>query len=736
MSQDQGKPLRQEKIRKRQELLKRGVNPYPHDWSKKRASSVQLIKIFKKRELASEKSEAGQEKTQHIAGRLMRKRGMGKAAFFNIQDEFGELQCYIKKEDFFNNSHKESGETSANNNSYEESRETSANNNSYEESRGASANNNSYEESAKSPLNSWEIWKLSDIGDILGLSGELFRTKKGEISLRVKSLRMLCKSLETLPEKYHGLEDKELKYRYRHLDLVMSKKSREVFKTRSKIIREIRSFMNKKGFMEVETPVLQSLYGGAVATPFETYFRRLNNQKMYLKISPEIYLKKLIVGGFEKVFEIGKNFRNEGLDRSHNPEFTMMEYYEAYTDYKDQMKFFEELICHVAVQIKKEDEDRSDKRESEGGLKFLYQGRELDLTPPWIQISPRQFEDLLCSLGSCSNEGKDKTVESFIFEYQGKKESPKDFFEILNKKIQEQREDRESFFEITDKKIQEKREAGENFSEVTNKSIQEQREAGENFSEVTNKSIQRQKTNSKLDFKKFWEEIRGAKRGQKRESPIQMDNEGKKEETKLDREQMFSRYKLLLAYANYIEPEGNFKKFDQLLNQHNDPSAEQISSYKEELSLMALELTVEKYFWHPVFIMDFPIKVSPLTKAHRSQPGLVERFEPYMAGMEIGNAYTELNDPLEQKERLEKQERYSEKKTAGKDKLKDSNKSHNIKEEAEKLSQPIDKNFLHALEVGMPPTGGVGLGIERLVMILTDQNHIKDSMLFPVLREK
>lgn len=709
MSRDQNNPLRQEKIRKGRELLAKGLNPYPHNWKKERTSSLKLVEIFQKKEgigqtkpdhrlnskkviplfanfvktfLQKKRAEAlGQTKQFHIAGRLMRKRSMGKAAFFNVQDEEGELQCYIKKEDFHS---KDKSQTD-------------------------------------SKITSWDIWKLSDIGDILGLSGELFQTKKGEISLRVKDLRMLCKSLETLPEKYHGLEDKELKYRCRHLDLIMSKESREVFKTRSKIIHEIRSFMNEEGFMEVETPVLQPIYGGAAAAPFETHFRRLSNQKMYLKISPEIYLKKLIVGGFEKVFEIGKNFRNEGIDRSHNPEFTMMEYYEAYTDYKDQMKFFEKLVCHVAEKIKGEPHSLEEKEEhlneahnakrerGESCLKFLYQGKELDLTPPWIRISPRQFEDLLYSIGSYSNDGRNNTIKSFIFEYKGKRESPEDFFEIINKKIQEQRE------------------------------------TLKNLSKIIDRDMKKQRTNKKnLNFTKFWKEIINDERRQKRESPIQVDNKNKKEKENSNEHQLLKPYKFLLDYTKYIDPDGDFKKFESLLNQQALPSKEQISSYKEELSLTALELTVEKFFWNPVFIMDFPIEMSPLTKEHRDNPKLVERFEPYMAGMEIGNAYTELNDPVEQRKRLEKQERYSEKDIKKSSSLDDfhsakdnpSKASPNRKEEGRELSQPMDENFLHALEVGMPPTGGVGLGIERLVMILTDQNHIKDSMLFPMLKEK
>ena len=663
MSQDQKNPLRQEKIKKSQELVKRKVKPYPHKWNKKRSRSTELLEIFKKASLdpksersslqgseSSKKvafnSQSRQSSQFHIAGRLMRKRSMGKAAFFNIQDEAGEFQCYIREDDFLQNSKKEKI---------------------------------ARDKKPESPATAWEIWKLSDIGDILGLSGELFQTKRGETSLRVKDLQMLCKSLESLPEKYHGLEDKELKYRYRHLDLIMSRESREVFKIRSKIIWEIRSFMHKKNFMEVETPVLQPLYGGAAAAPFETYFRRLSHQKMYLKISPEIYLKKLLVGGFEKVFEIGKNFRNEGIDRSHNPEFTMMEYYEAYTDYEDQMEFFEELICHVAKTIQKQKREKKqelskefqnqkialDKSDKE---RFLYQGHELNLSRPWTRISPKQFEALICARGQSSKEST--ASESFVFQYQGRNWTAKDFFKEINQNLELERENKK-----------------------------------------------------KLDFKKFWKNLSENIEGKKE----QKGGESKKR-------QLLKDYKLLLNYTKFIDPNQDLKKFEALLSQSalsltkdstKDLTDKRLSaseriflSYKSELSLLALEWTVEKYFWNPIFIIDFPIETSPLTKKHRKQPGLVERFEPYIAGMEVGNAYTELNDPIAQRERLEKQDTYFDKETS------------------EASSQAIDESFLHALEVGMPPTGGVGLGIERLVMILTDQSHIKDSILFPMLREK
>ena len=416
------------------------------------------------------------------------------------------------------------------------------------------------------------------LGILWELRGSPSEPKRGELSLRVKNLQMLCKTLEPLPEKYHGLEGKELKYRFRHWDLIMDVKSREIFKTRSKVMKEIRSFMDNRGFLEMETPVLQSLYGGAMAVPFKTHHRRLDRE-MYLKVSPEIYLKKLIVGGFEKIYEIGKNFRNEGIDRTHNPEFTMMEYYEAYTDYEDQMKQFEQLVCSVVKKIK-------------GTLKFDYQGKKLDFTPSWKRM----------------------TVKEAIKTYSEK-----------------------------------------------------------------NKDV------DQMDFKSLFE------------------------------------------YVRSLDPEADLKKFTAALKQNQAPS--EMEDLRDELILMAFELTVEKELWNPTFIIDFPLAVSPLTKKHRKwQIGssdntdsdkkyrrTVERFEPYIAGMEIGNAYTELNDPVDQRERLTLQEK---------------------QREEEGSSHPLDQNFLHALEVGMPPTGGVGLGVERLVMILTDQASLRDCILFPVLKEK
>ena len=294
-----------EKIQKRKTLIEKGLNPYPFEF--KKTIHTQNVAL----------SQMKEEQKEFLAGRLMRMRSMGQAVFFNLQDEKGQCQCYLKIKEL-----SEQDQT---------------------------------------------FFRNVDIGDIVGVQGRFFKTKKGEPTLRAQSFQILCKTTEPLPEKYHGLENKELRYRRRHLDLIMNKKSRDTLKTRARIIQTIREYMNAKGFMEVETPALQPIYGGALAAPFSTHHKSLNTP-FYLKISPELYLKRLIAGGFEKVYEIGKNFRNEGMDRLHNPEFTMMEYYESYTDYEDQMQAFEQLILHVVKTIK-------------GSEKITYQGKELDFSP-------------------------------------------------------------------------------------------------------------------------------------------------------------------------------------------------------------------------------------------------------------------------------------------------------------------------------------------------------------------
>ncbi|MCB0413236.1 MAG: lysine--tRNA ligase [Bdellovibrionales bacterium] len=484
-------PLRLEKKKKLSQLKEVGVNCYPHEFAVKDHS----IKIKNAHDHIAAGDKLNDVKVV-IAGRVMTKRDMGKASFFNIQDSLGQIQVYIKLSEIS-------------------------------------------EEQAKA-------FKLVDIGDIVGVEGFVFKTQKGELSVHAESFAMLCKTVEPLPEKYHGLTDVELKYRYRHLDLIMNPETKRVFKVRSKIISEIRKYLDERGFLEVETPVLQPIYGGASAYPFATHHRALD-MKLFMKISPELYLKRLIVGGFDKVYEIGKNFRNEGIDRSHNPEFTMLEFYEAYTDYKYQMQQFEELIETVCKHVT-------------GGTKVNYQGQEIDFKTPWKRL----------------------TVKQAIMDY--------------------------GQFDVDD----------------------------------------------------------------------------------LSEDELFAKIKELGS------------------------SLEKPSS-RGEMTLEAFELCAEHHLMQPTFVIDHPVEVSPLTKDHRSQPGLVERFEPFCAGMEIGNAYSELNDPEEQRRRLEVQE---------------------AKRVVDEEAQPMDEDFLHAIDVGMPPTGGVGIGIERIVMILTDQPSIRDILFFPTMKHK
>lgn len=491
MSDVKENPLRAEKRRKLHELREKGINPFPHNYERTH-HAAELLKKYAHLN-AGEKVEG--EKIS-LAGRLMTMRDMGKAAFFNLLDQSGSIQIYIRTQELS------------------------------EEQKSA--------------------FKLVDLGDICGVKGFIFKTQKGELSVHAQEFQILCKTLEPLPEKYHGLADVELKYRYRHLDLVANPETRRVFEMRSKIIREIRRFLDARGFLEVETPVLQPVYGGAAAHPFSTHHRALD-MKLYLKISPEIYLKRLIVGGFEKVYEVAKNFRNEGIDRSHNPEFTMLEYYEAYTDYNYQMKQFEDIIAHVA-------------REVTGSTKMMYQGKEIDFAPPWRRL----------------------TVYDGIREYAG------------------------------------------------------------------------------------------------------------------------------------IDPE-TISEGDLFLKLKEWGSDLKKPTSKGEMIMEAFDLKVEEHLWQPTFVMDHPVEISPLTKAHRAKPGLVERFEPVAAGMEIGNAYTELNDPEDQLARLKDQE---------------------SKRATDEEAHPMDEDFIHAIDLGMPPTGGVGIGIERIVMILTDQHSIRDILFFPTMKFK
>ncbi|MBX3040627.1 MAG: lysine--tRNA ligase [Bdellovibrionaceae bacterium] len=489
MSDYQDNPITAEKRKKLHALREKGINPYPYSFDR----TIEAAPLKTQFE-ALKPGEKGEGTTFRMAGRVMTLRSMGKAVFFNVQDMSGPIQVYVRLEELS------------------------------EQDKAA--------------------FDLVDLGDIVGVEGFPFRTQKGELSLWAKSFTMLTKSLEPLPEKFHGIQDVEIKYRHRHLDLITDAESRKVFETRSKVIKFIRRFLDDRGFLEVETPILQPIYGGAAAHPFTTHHRALD-MKLYMRISPELYLKRLIVGGFDKVYDIGKMFRNEGIDRTHNPEFTMVEWYEAYTDYNHQMKQFEEVVSGMM-------------KELTGSYKVSFQGKEIDFTPPWRRL----------------------TVMDGLREY------------------------------------------------------------------------------AKIDPDKV--------------SPIELYDLCKKHGSKLD-----------------------------------GPAS------KGEMFMELFELTVEEHLWQPTFVMDHPVEISPLTKIHRKDSRLVERFEPFAACMEIGNSYSELNDPEDQRARLKEQE---------------------AKRGTDEEAHPMDEDFLTAIDMGMPPTGGVGIGVERLVMLVTDRPSIRDIILFPTMK--
>ncbi len=436
-------------------------------------------------------------KTVRIAGRLMFKRVMGKASFCNVQDLKGSIQVYAARDLL--------GE------------------------------------------DSYKAFKKMDIGDIVGVSGEVFKTKTGEVTVRAIEMTLLTKSLQVLPEKYHGLTDTDLKYRQRYVDLIMNEDSRQTFVRRSEIIRSIRRYLDDQGFMEVETPMLVENAGGAAARPFMTHYNSLN-EDVKLRISLELYLKRLIVGGMERVYEIGRVFRNEGLDRKHNPEFTLMELYQAYTDYHGMMELAENLYRHVTQEVL-------------GTTTITYDGVTMDLGKPFEKI----------------------TVVDAVKKY-----------------------------------------AGVDFNEIT--TLDQARAAADEHH---------------------------------------------------------------IAYESY------HKKGD-ILN-------------------LFFEETVEEHLIQPTFVMDYPIEVSPLTKKKPENPEYVERFELFINGWEMANAYSELNDPIDQRERFRAQE-------------------EQLSMGNEEAADTTDEDFLNALEIGMPPTGGIGFGIDRMVMLLTDSPAIRDVILFPTLK--
>ncbi len=487
--------LIQRRYEELEQLNAKGIEPFAYSFDVD--SDSQSIK---------DNYQEDQQKDVSIAGRIMAIRKMGKASFAHIQDHAGRIQIYLRKDDIGDD---------------------------------------------------YDIFKLLDIGDIVGIQGYVFKTKTGEISVHTKSLKVLSKTLRPLPIAkettdeqgnkviHDQFADKELRYRQRYVDLVVNPHIKDVFIKRSRIISALRKFLDSYGFLEVETPVLQPLYGGAAARPFTTHHNTLD-VPFYLRIADELYLKRLIVGGFNGVYEISKDFRNEGMDRTHNPEFTMMELYVPYKDYNWMMDFVEKMIQFICNEVF-------------GQYEFTYEGNKIDFSGRWKRVS------MVDSI-------KEKTG-----------------LDILTASVEELKE----------------------------------------------------------TAKKLGVDIKAA--------------------------------------------EGKAKLIDEIFS-----------------------FAVQPELIQPTFVMDYPVELSPLAKIHRSRPGLVERFEGYVAGREISNAFSELNDPLDQRKRFEGQKK--------------------MMEEGDEEAHNIDEDFIRALEYGMPPTAGLGVGIDRLVMLLTGQSSIRDVIFFPQMK--
>lgn len=478
--------------RKVDALWEAGINPYPNDF-KPLHTSADVIAAYGDKEQID-----AADDIFVVAGRILARRSFGKAAFIQLQDRKGRIQLYVKKDEIGDEA--------------------------------------------------FEAFESFDIGDIVGAEGYPFRTKTGELSLHSRSIRLLVKSLLPLPEKFHGLTDVETRYRQRYVDLIVNPEVRDLFIKRSRIVNLIRAFMTSRDFLEVETPMMHQIPGGATARPFITHHNALDMQ-LYLRIAPELYLKRLVVGGMERVFEINRNFRNEGISVRHNPEFTMMEFYQAYATYEDLMEFTEELFCHVAQEVL-------------GTLDFTNQGLEISFQRPWKRL----------------------TVREAVLEYG----------DIEAKQL----DDRD----------------------------------------------------------------------------------------------------LALAYARSIG-----------LDLPADIG-------HGKLLMEIFEEVAEHKLIQPTFITAYPTEVSPLSRKNDHNPELVDRFELIIAGREIANAFSELNDPVDQKERFLSQ-------VAEKDK-------------GDEEAHYMDEDYVRALEYGLPPTAGEGIGIDRLVMLLTDSASIRDVILFPQLRKE
>ena len=470
------------------DLQEKGKDPFINVSFERTHRSVDVLEQFDKLEGAQ----------VSIAGRILSKRVMGKASFAHIMDTEGTIQIYLRSNDVGEEAYNE--------------------------------------------------FKSIDIGDIVGVNGDVFKTHKGEISIKVRDIVLLSKSLRPLPEKWHGLKDVDLRYRQRYIDLIVNPEVRKTFIVRSKIIQVMRRYLDDRGYLEVETPILQNTAGGAAARPFVTHHNTLDID-MYMRIATELHLKRLIVGGFEKVYEIGRIFRNEGMSIKHNPEFTMIELYEAYTDYEGMMKLTEDMISSIAMTVL-------------GTMKITYQGEIIDLTPPWTRLT---------------------------------------MIDAINK--------------------------------------------------YTN-----------VDF-------------------------------------------------NLIKDDEEARKIGRQLKVH----VEELSTKGQVLNSV-FEEYVEQNLVQPVFIIDYPIEVSPLAKRKYDNPDLTYRFELFMTRREMANAFSELNDPIDQKNRFIIQA--------------------NRRASGDAEANMMDEDFINALEYGMPPTGGLGIGIDRFVMLLTNSYSIRDVILFPTMKPK
>jgi lysyl-tRNA synthetase, class II len=475
---------RREKLER---LREAGVDPFPHAFPDR--TDVAAVRAAHDGLADGEETDA----RYRVAGRLVARRGHGKSAFLDLVDRTGRIQLHARAD-------------------------------------------------VLGPDRHQELLHV-DLGDIVGVSGTAFKTRKGELSLALSGWELLAKSLRPPPDKFHGIEDTETRYRRRELDLMANEETRELFRKRALVVSAVREWLDAEGFLEVETPVLQPLYGGALARPFTTHHNALDRH-LYLRIATELYLKRLVVGGFERVYELGKDFRNEGISYKHNPEFSMLEWYEAYADYADAAERLERLVAFVAERVN-------------GTTRVERDGAEIDLAPPWRRLTMR---------------------------------------------------------------------------------------------------------------------------------------EAIRDRTGIDIAEHPDRDTLAAAMGTEADPrEGWGKLVDGLLSK-----------------------SVEPELRDPTFILDYPVELSPFAKAHRSEPGLVERWEAFAGGMEIANAFTELNDPDEQRRRFEAQR---EEQARG-----------------DEETQPYDETFVEALEQGMPPTGGVGLGIDRLVMLLTGARTLREVVLFPAMR--